>query len=147
NKSTPAVELHTVTPKPALLLRLNEYMQTVAGHRTLNINNRIVDASDKVTNRRLQHVTIETVIKVEAAKPRTIQHHPKTNTSVRLLNLSKRSPRSRISRRSRRTINHDRTLTICAHPHTRIISERSLHHTRSARTAPLTTQALTLTKG
>src|SRR5699024_23936 len=115
-------------------------MQTVAGHRTLNINNRIVDASDKVTNRRLQHVTIETVIKVEAAKPRTIQHHPKTITSARL-NLSKRNPRSRISRRSSRTINHDRTLTNCAHPHTLIISKRSLHHTRSTLTAPLTTKA------
>src|SRR5699024_11471145 len=58
---------------------------------TLNINNRIVDASDKVTNRRLQHATIETIIKVETAKPRTVQHHTKTITSARLLNLSKRS--------------------------------------------------------
>src|SRR5699024_4889734 len=90
-------------------------MQTVAGHRTLNINNRIVDASDKVTNRRLKHVTIETVIKVEAAKNRINQHHPMTITSTRL-KLSKRNPWSRISRRSSRTINHDRTLTICTHP-------------------------------
>src|SRR5699024_4319258 len=117
NKSTPAVELHTVTPKPALLLSLNKHMQTIARDGTFNINNRISDTSNKVTNRRLQHVTIETVVKVITAKPRTIQHHTKTITSARL-NLSKRSPRSGISRRSRRTINHDRTLTNCAHPHT-----------------------------
>src|SRR5699024_8215182 len=91
-------------------------------------------------NRRLQHVTIETVVKVITAKPRTVQHHTKTITSTRL-NLSKRSPRSRISRRSSRTINHDRTLTRSTHPHTLIISERSLNHTRSTLTAPLATKA------
>src|SRR5699024_2896638 len=77
----------------------------------------------------------------EAAKPRTIQHHTKTITSVRLLHLSERSPRSRISRRSSRTINHDRALTRSTHPHTLIISERSLHSTRSTLTAPLATKA------
>src|SRR5699024_1441745 len=116
NESSPAVEFDTVTPKPALLLRLNEHMQTVTRHGALDINNRISDAGDKVTNRRLQHATIETIIEVVTAKPRTIQHHTKTITSARLLNLSERSPRSRISRRSSRTINHDRTLTNCAHP-------------------------------
>src|SRR5699024_6140575 len=141
NESSPAVEFDTVTPKPALLLRLDKDVQAISRDRTFNINNRISDASNKVANRRIQHATIETVVKVETAKPRTIQHHTKTITSVRLLHLSKRSPRSRISRRSSRTINHDRTLTICAHPHTLIISERSLHHTRSALTAPLTTKA------
>src|SRR5699024_5799668 len=110
NESSPAVELHTVTPKTALLPSLNEHMQTIAGHGTLNINNRISDTGDKVTNRRLQHATIETVVKVVTAKPRTVQYHTKTITSARL-NLSERSPRSRISRRSHRTINHDRTLT------------------------------------
>src|SRR5699024_1072919 len=81
-----------------------------------------------------------TVVKVITAKPRTIQHHTKTITSTSL-NLSERSPRCRISRRSRRTINHDRTLTNCAHPHTLIVSKRSLHRTRSTLTAPLTTKA------
>src|SRR5699024_3377211 len=109
DEAPPTVELHTVTPKPALLLSLNKDVQAIPRDGTLDINNRISDAGDKLTNRRLQHAIIETVIKVEAAKPRTIQHHPKTITSARLLNLSKRSPRSGISRGSRRTINHDRT--------------------------------------
>src|SRR5699024_9588727 len=78
---------------------------------------------------------------VETAKPRTIQHHTKTITSVRLLHLSERSPRSRTGRRSSRTINHDRALTRSTHPHTLIISERSLHSTRSTLTAPLATKA------
>src|SRR5699024_5464425 len=82
----------------------------------------------------------EAIIEVVTAKPRTIQHHTKTITSTRL-NLSKRSPRNRISRRSSRTINHNRTLTRSAHPHTLIISKRSLHHTRSTLPAPLTTKA------
>src|SRR5699024_3223147 len=137
----PAVELHTVTPKPALLPSLNKHMQAIPRHGALDINNRISDTSNKVTNRRLQHTTIETVVKVETAKPRTIQHHTKTITSVRLLNLSTRSPRSRISRRSGRAINHDRTLTRRAHPHTLIASKRSLRRTRSTLTAPLTTKA------
>src|SRR5699024_3405128 len=100
----------TVTPKPAPLLSLDKDVQAIARDGTLNINNRISDTGDKLTNRRLQHATIETVVKVITAKPRTVQHHPKTITSARL-NLSKRNPRSRISRRSSRTINHDRTLT------------------------------------
>src|SRR5699024_5750892 len=116
-------------------------VQAVTGHGALDIDNRIVDASNKVTNSWLQHATIEAVVKVITAKPRTIQHHTKTITRVRLLHLSERSPRSRISRRSSRTINHDRTLTRSAHPHTLIISERSLHRTRSALAAPLTTKA------
>src|SRR5699024_4227749 len=140
-ESSPCVELHTVTPKPALLLSLNKDVQAVTGHGALDINNRIVDASNKVTNPRLQHAIIETVVKVETAKPRTIQHHTKTITSARLLNLSKRSPRSRISRRSSRTINHDRALARSTHPHTLIISERSLRLARSTLTAPLTTKA------
>src|SRR5699024_7090669 len=112
----PAIEFDTVAPKPALLPSLNEHMQAVTGHGALDIDNRISDTGDKVTNRRLQHAIIEAIVKVITAKPRTIQHHTKTITSVRLLNLSKRSPRSRISRRSGRAINHDRTLAICAHP-------------------------------
>src|SRR5699024_8030381 len=100
----------------ALLLSLDKDVQAIPRDGTLNINNRIGNASNKVTNRRLQHATIETIIEVVTAKPRTIQHHTKTITSARLLNLGKRSPRSRISRRSRRTINHDRTLTRSAHP-------------------------------
>src|SRR5699024_1973210 len=147
NKSTPAVELHTVTPKPALLLSLNEHMQTVTRHGALDINNRIGNAGDKVTNRRLQHAIIETIIKVETAKPRTVQHHTKTITSVRLLNLGKRSPRSRISRRSGRAINHDWTLTICTHPHALIVSERSLRRTGSTLTAPLAAKARHTTTG
>src|SRR5699024_119436 len=146
NKSTPAVELHTVTPKPALLLSLNEHVQTVAGHGTLDINNRISDTGNEVTNRRLQHATIEAVVKVITAKPRTIQYHAKTITSTRL-HLSKRSPRSRVSRRSRRTINHDWTLTRSTHPHTLIVSKRSLHSTRSTLAAPLATKARHTTTG
>src|SRR5699024_1917922 len=115
-------------------------MQAIPRDGTLDINNRINDASNKVTNRRLQHATIETVDKVITAKPRTVQHHTKTITGTRL-NLSERSPRSRVSRRSGRTINHDRTLPRSAHPHALIISERSLHGTRSALTAPLATKA------
>src|SRR5699024_2485498 len=108
-------------------------MQAIARDGTLDVNNRISDASNKVTNRRLQHATIETIVKVITAKPRTIQHHTKTITGTSL-NLSKRSPRSRISRRSSRTINHDRTLTRSAHPHTLIISKRSLRLARSTLT-------------
>src|SRR5699024_5745631 len=118
----------------------------VTRHGALYINNRISDAGDKVTNRRLQHATIETVVKVETAKPRTVQHHTKTITSTSL-NLSKRSPRGRISRRSGRAINHDWTLTRSAHPHTLIVSKRSLHRTRSTLAAPLATKARHTTTG
>src|SRR5699024_4352764 len=124
----------------------NEHMQTIAGHGTLDIDNRISDASDKLTNRRLQHATIETIIKVITAKPRTVQHHTKTITSTSL-NLSKRSPRGRISRRSGRAINHDWTLTRSAHPHTLIVSKRSLRLARSTLAAPLTTKARHTTPG
>src|SRR5699024_9935039 len=127
------------TPKPALLLSLDKDVQAVTGHGTLDIDNRIVDVSNKVTNPRLQHAIIETVVKVETAKPRTIQHHTKTITSVRLLHLSERSPRSRIIRRSSRTINHDRARARSTHPHMLIISERSLHSTRSTLTVCLLT--------
>ena len=136
-ESSPCVELDTVAPKPALLLSLDKDVQAIARDGTFNINNRISDASNKVANRRLQHAIIEAVVKVITAKPRTIQHHTKTITSVRLLHLSERSPRSGISRRSGRTINHDRTLTNRTHPHTLTISKRSLHRTRSTLTAPL----------
>ena len=140
DESSPGVELHAVTPKAALLLRLNEHMQAVARHGALDINNRISDTCNKLTNRRLQRTAVKAIIEVIAAKTRTIQHHAKTITSARL-NLSKRSPRSRISRRSRRTINHDRTLTRSTHPHTLVVSKRSLRSARSTLTAPLTTKA------
>src|SRR5699024_2747328 len=116
-------------------------VQAVTRHGALDIDNRIVDASNKVTNRRLQHAIIEAIVKVITAKPRTIQHHTKTITSVRLLHLSERSPRSRISRRSSRHIDHDRELARSTHLQALIISNRSLHHTRSTLTAPLTTKA------
>src|SRR5699024_10261755 len=141
NESSPTVELHTVTPKPALLLRLNKDVQAISRDGTFNINNRMSDTGDKLANRRIQHATIETVVKVITAKPRTVQHHTKTITGTRLLNLSERSPRCRISRRSSRTINHDRTLARSAHPHTLVISKRSLRSARSTLTAPLTTKA------
>src|SRR5699024_8404555 len=127
-------------PKPALLLRLNEHMQTVTRRGALDINNRISDTGDKVTNRRLQHAAIETVIKVEAAKPRTIQHHAKTIAGSGL-HLGKGKPSVRIIRRGRRTINHDRTLIDHTHPHALIISKRSLRSARSTLAARLATKA------
>src|SRR5699024_12622331 len=59
NQSSPAVELNTTTPKPALLLSLNKHMQTIARDGTLDINNRISDAGNKVTNRRSEEQTSE----------------------------------------------------------------------------------------